>query len=217
MTSWAKTRPARGALNAVEIAAATPQPTHMVGAPLGVPVEAGEEGAEGPSEVGERAVLADRGPGGEGDEARQGGEESGAGRHAPVHPLDGADDVGGTVGTPLRDEVVVHQPDDEPARGGDADGGGEEQGPVLLHEAAAGRDEQPLVEEEDEVHEPDRGERGHRPHHHAEGRVPEDPRGRAQLGAHRPLTSPPPTAARSLSLDLRPHLRTVFMYRPGDQ
>ena len=43
--------------------------------------------------------------------------------------------------------------------------------------------------EEDEVHEPDRGERSHHPDHHAEGGAPHDACGGAQLRVHRRPTS----------------------------
>ena len=63
----------------------------------------------------------------------------------------------------------------------------EQQAPVLLHEAAAGRDEQPLVQEEDEVREPDGREGGEGARHHAEGGDPCDAGGGAQPEARRPV------------------------------
>ena len=164
--------------------------------PLGVTVDPGGEGAQGRPQVGERAVLPDGRAGPEGDQARQGGQEAGAGRDPAVQPLHGADEVGGALGAPLGNQVAVHEPDDEPARGGDADGGGGEQGRVLLHEAAAGRDEQPFVEEEDEVDEPDGRQGGERPHRHAEGGDPCDARGDAQPEARSPVASARPRSRR---------------------
>ena len=156
--------------------------------PLGVPAEPGGEGAEGRSEVGERAVLADGGAGPERHQTRQGGEEAGTQRDPAVQPLDGADDVGRAVRAPLR-YVAVRDSHDEPARGRHADGGDEQQPRILLHEAAAGRDEQPLVEEEDEVHEPDGGKGREPARHHAENGDRDDPRSRVQPPSHRSVTS----------------------------
>ena len=67
-------------------------------------------------------VLADGRTGPERHHARQRGQEAGACRNPAVQPLDGADDVGGAVGTPLGDEAVQDS-DDESAERRHADGG----------------------------------------------------------------------------------------------
>ena len=209
-----------GALNAVEIAAATPQPTPTVAihrlcrltratrdprvAPRWASGPYCPTDAPAPSDT--TLVSAERKP-----------ERAGI---RPSSPCTERMTSGGAVGAALRDQVPVHEPDDEPARGGHSHGGEEQQRLVVLHEAAARGDEQPLVEEQDEVHEPDRGKGGQRSRHHAESGNRHDPPGPCSARGPSPphLTSPRHAGrpvASGANLDHRHFPRTVFRHSTG--
>ena len=177
-----------GALNAVEIAAATPQPTQVVTV---VPAcrfsRATSEPKVAPRWVSGPYWPTDA-PAAEGHQACQGGEETGAKRDPAVRTLDRTNDVGGAERTVLW-IVAVRDADDEPARGRHDDRREQQQPRILLHEAAARGDEEPLVEEEDEVHEPDGGERREYSRHHTEDGAAYDSCGRVRFRVHPGITS----------------------------
>ena len=122
------------------------------GHPPAVPADPGDQGAQGRTQVDERAVLSHGCAGAEGYEARQSRQEPGARRNPALQSLNHADDVGGAVGAALRD-VAKHEPDHEPAHRRHAKGGEHHPMGVVRHDPAARRYQQPVVQDDDQLHE----------------------------------------------------------------
>ena len=156
--------------------------------PPPVRIDPRDEGAEGRPEMRERAVLADGCTGPERHRAGQCGQEAGARRHAAVEDVNGADDVGRTMRTALR-YVAVQDADDEPAHGGHADRGEQQPPCVARHETAARRDEQPLVQNGDQLHERDCSQGCQRTGRHAENGDRYNAHDRIHAPGHRHVTS----------------------------